>query len=581
MGKNSKQPKALYVIAGIIMLYAVILLIRMCVAAGQTIDYPNEYREAANVAMTRSILEGTNIYSYPANQGEVPAVCYLYGPLMSLIAAGLSVVLPFLSLWTVHYLISFAAIVISALLIAFMVKRNTKTIIAFSAAFVLTLFCHWRYGYIYGAPDSLGLCLMIAVLYFLSCCDKKYEKIRRLYRYYPVFAAIFTVLTFFTKQYFLMVAATGGIYLLFISKKAFVKYAAAGVIMSVVTFLLLWKLCPLYFTYAVYFLKGPGAGAAMGKTGIAHNNLQISYLGGMLLALFAAALLALIKFVWDTLRHMKFSVNIKAFDAPLFNFAVKNEAGNEGAARFNFLILFWIQAALSAIVLRYIGNNNGAFLSYYLQLFTPALVVLSICCIDNADYSAGVFKLPAALLSRINKKSPQKSKKLVPVIILAAVYIVVFSYTIMKVEPRLIINMLSSEEMENWSKAYEILDTCVANGDIYYVPPLAYHGYENGQYIYNEGQPFVFSQKFLEYHEKAGLEKKLFPDAYDIIKQHLEFREKLRQRVLDGEYALVTTLDDMDVVFSEEDLSKHYIKKETIPLRTGNWAWDVQFWVKR
>lgn len=537
-----------------VIIYTAVYLVRIFLAAGQTGMYPNEYREAANIAMTQSILNGVNPYSLSTLSSDIPAVCYLYGPLMSLIAVPFAWLLPGVSLWTIHYDISIASIIISAVLVGIMVKEHSRRMFAPACAFLLTIFCHWRYGYVYGAPDSLGLCVMIAVLFVLSrgvdtgACDDK----SILVRFKPEIAALLTVASLFTKQYFLMVAATGAVYLFYINRKQFLRYAASGIVISGILFSIITVTCPLYWTYAIYFLKGPGAGAAMGKTGISYNNMQISYLGGMLLMLFIAALAALIAVARGIITKKP----------------VKNQ---------RFLMLFWIHAVIAVAVLRYIGNNDGAFLSYYLQLFTPALIVISVCALDSLEIPVGSARMRT--------------------VITALACLIFIGYTIYKVEPRLIINRLSDEEMGQWQQAYDMADRYVGAGDetsfdealtgsglredIYYFPPLNYHGYTSGEYVYNDGQPFVFSEKFARVHSESPLMQKLFPHAGEVINQHLKFREQLRSKVLNGDYELVMNLPETDVVFTEEDLSVHYKKEAVYSLRTGNWAWDIDFWVKK
>jgi len=537
-----------------VILYTAVYLVRIFLAAGQTGMYPNEYREAANIAMTQSILSGVNPYSLSTLNAAVPSVCYLYGPLMSLIAVPFAWLLPNVSLWTIHYDISIASIIISAVLVGIMVKEHSRRMFAPACAFLLTIFCHWRYGYVYGAPDSLGLCVMIAVLFVLSrgVDSEETDEKSLIYRFKPEIAALLTVATLFTKQYFLMVAATGAVYLFYINRKLFLRYAASGIVISAVLFSAITVTCPLYWTYAIYFLKGPGAGAAMGKTGISYNNMQISYLGGMLLMLFIAALAALIFMIkgWITKK------------------LVNNQ---------KFIMLFWIHSVIAVAVLRYIGNNDGAFLSYYLQLFTPALIVISVCALDSLEIPFGSAR--------------------VRMILTTLACLIFIGYTIYKVEPRLIINRLSAEEMGQWEQAYELADKYVGTADethftedvsaaglredIYYFPPLNYHGYSNGEYVYNDGQPFVFSEKFAKRHAESPLMQKLFPHAGEVIAQHLEFREQLRQKVLRGDYELVMNLPETDVVFTDEDLSVNYKKEGTYSLRTGNWAWDIDFWVKK
>lgn len=537
------------VLTALLWCYIAYMLFRIVGAVFQTADYPNEYREAANIAMTNAILEGTNIYNPIYASGNTPTVCYLYGPLMSLLAALFKRVLPFAAIQDIHYGISFASMLLSAYMLADMVYRERKNLLAASAAFWLGLICHWRYGYIYAAPDSFGLCLMIAVIYVLSRCRRDVERSL----FCPQLAAFLAVLTFFTKQYFVVVALTGALYLLFVSKRQFVRYAFSGILFSAIFYVGLSYFAPLYFTYALYFLKGPGAGAAMGKTGIAYNTMQVSYLGGMLLTLFLAAAAFTAYIVYKVVKGQKLKADFKNYNEPLFRF-------EKGSLNISFYILFYVQLLVAAVILKYIGNNDGAFLSYYLQLFVPALIVIAVCAVDSV-------KIPGRY----------------GLAVCCILYLIFAGYTIYKVEPRLIINRLSENEMENWHRAYDIAEKYSGekNDAVYYTPPMNYKGYEMNQLIYNDGQPFVFTEKFMKAYKESSIAQKLYPYAGSIISQHLRYREGMRQRVLDGEYELVMYIDGQDPVFTREELEINYAFMEMIPLRTGNWAWDVEFWIKK
>lgn len=569
MIRDLKQKSRMEIImTGIVVAYILFLLYRIVSAAIMTADFPSEYREAANIAMTRAILDGVNIYSDKCADLNIPTVCYLYGPLMSLLAAGIAKLLPMFSVPVIHYIISFGAMIVSAFLIATIVGERCKSLVAGPCAFMMTIFCHWRYGYVYGAPDSLGLCLMIAALYALYRCA--YNTRKTWVCNWQIVAAFWAVLTFFTKQYFIIVAITGGVYLLFVSKRKFGEYVISGIAMSAIAFLVISKLCPLYWTYSLYFLKGPGAGAAMGKTGKAYNSMQISYLGGMFLTLFLAMAVLVVILLAGILLHMRFGFFFKQAEKEFFSFEKRNyktDITSDFTCDIKFYALVFSQLLLSGIILRYIGKNDGAFLSYYLQLFTPGLIMASVCLVDNFDIQKLV-------------KNQEKAK----LIFLVASYVIFIGYTIYKVEPRLIINKLSNEEMAGWSRAYEIADEYVTgeNGEsIYYVPPMNYHGYENNQLIYNDGQPFVFTEKFLKAYEDSEIAQSLYPQGGKIIKQHLDYREGMRQKILKGEYKLVMFIEDQDPVFTLEELGEKYEHLETISLRTGNWSWPVQFWVRK
>lgn len=544
-------------IAFLIIAYGVFLLARILMSTVTSSAYPSEYREAANIAMTKSIINGINPYSMETLNYKEPVVCYLYGPLMSLLAAGICIFTGTLHVQFAHYIISYLSILMTAVMIFFMLYDTVKSIksektdfgdlcVPFMGA-VLSVFCHWRYGYVYAAPDSLGLCISTGVIFFLSKYIKSMYRKNECREVYIYIAALLSVFSFFTKQYYIVTALTGAVFLMFVSKKLFIKYAASGLIFSALLFVGINMYFPLYWTYAVYFLKGPGKGAAMGKTGIAHNNLQISYLGGLFFPLFLIMAVFLLYNVYISLKKGKQSGEAVGFwDRPFIRLTEK-EFGQHVALFVSYMLT-------GGLLLQYIGHNDGAFISYYLQLFTPALILTALAGLIFAD------NMTSAMVY------------LIPVVVTVS-----FLYIVFRAEPRLTINNLSEEEINNWQQAYSILDKN-KHGNIYYVPPLAYHGYENEKEVYNDGQPFVITQKYLDRYSKNEFFKNLFPMAGDIMRIHLEKREVMKKMVKKGEYSLVTTVSGQDALFSEEELLVKYNRIKTLPLRTGSWSWDVEFW---
>ena len=542
MNKKETIKTVEYVFSVIVALYILFLLYRIVDAVCVSAPYPNEYREAANIAMTKSILAGENIYSLESLAGAVPPVCYLYGPLMSLFAAALSHILPGVSLQVIHYGISILSIAVSAVFFSMMVNRYTKSSVAAPLAFLFMIFCHWRYGYGYAAPDSLGLCLMILVLFLLLKGVQREKRAAAGIDLYTEAAAFLTLATFFTKQYFLMIAGVGAVYLFIMSKKLFLRYASSGIVFSIIVFSALKAKCPLYLTYAIYFLKGPGPGAAMGKTGKAHNESQVMYLGGMLLVLFIAVAAYFLRIIYQQIRARKGEGRFLKYE--------KNE----------FVLLFMVQAAISALVLRYIGNNDGAFLSYYLQLFTPALAALSVYSLD--------------LFGRDLKEPKRAGWIFIPLCV------IFFGYTIYKTEPRLVIEKPDAKEISEWERAYRVLDGYIGE-DIYYSTLLAFHGYENDQYVYDDGQQFVFTRKFRDSYEGSKLARQLFPYAGLVMDSHLLYREEMKDKLREGAYSLVMRLKDKDEIFDEEELKENYTLLDTYSLRAGSWSWDMEYWIRK
>ena len=525
------------------MVYAILLLFSIFTNMINTLQYPSEYREAANIFMTKSILNGENIYSLDVLNRVEPGLIYLYGPLESLVAAAF-VLLFRVSIPTAHYFIAFIVMVTGAALMARMAHEKATTFFPASLAFLGSIYCNWRYGYIFAAPDSFGLFLLILFLFVLSRNNMKNKSL---------LAALIAVLSFFTKQYFIVIALTGFIYLLFNSKKEACRYTITGILLSGISFVYISIMHPLYWTYALYFLKGPGAGMPSGDiAGTQHNISQISYIGALFIFFFIAVFVKIIVTIYRIcIKELKIEFDIKSCEKPLI--------GVKGDDKINLDILMYAQMFVAMIILYYIGNNAGAFISYYLQLFVPALILLAAVSLEDI---------------RIDNKYINKYKY----IVLLVFNLTACIYTIYRAEPRLNVPVMRKIDAENWEDFYSIIRE-YKHGDVWYSPLGEYPVATTDKYIYNTGMPFVISQKYLDRYNKSEFSQKLFPHAGEIMKQHLDYRENVRNKVLNGEFDLIMYSENMDVVFSEDDMSTHYKKLAGIPLKAGSWSWNVDLYI--
>lgn len=516
----TNDPVSLLTIPALI--YILYLLAGILGHTFRDVNIPNEYREAANVLLTDEFLKGINPYSVDALKQDLPAMVYLYGPLYSLITAFLGLFIH-IDLVLLHYMVTFACIIGSAFLAAKITAKYTKTPLGPVLAFLFLINCHWRYSYVNAVPDSMGLFIMVLILYFLSKDSMRFR---------PFVIALLTVMVFFTKQYFLLIAGTATAYFfLFISKKDCFKYLGfmAAIAGAVAGFIQLK--CPLFWSFVIYFAKGPGKGISgtvtrgtVKMSGEAFNFAQIMSIGGMFLVFFIAATVLILLTI--------FKKKLEKIDFLLFG-----------------------HMAVAGICLLYIGQNDGAWLSYYLELFVPALIIEALILMERWKPEAG------------------KNAKY---IIFSAFYLLLMCFTIYRTDTRLPKSQMTAEDYQAWDEALAVLDE--NKGDMYLYPLLAYYGVKNDIYVYNSGQPFVITQKFYDRYLKSESAQKNFPYAGELFRQHLEYRDEIKNKVQNGEYSVVSYIRDNDEVFDESDLSMKYKKEKTLTLRAGRWTWDVEFW---
>lgn len=533
-----------------VVLYTGYLLVMIMYASFGGAAYPNEYREAANIQLTQWLLEGRNPYALSNLSEKVPGMIYLYGPFYSVVTAFFGLFLK-VDIVLLHLIVTFLAVLLTGFLMAVIVWKHSVTITAPLTAFLFGLLCHWRWGsFVSAAPDSFGLMLLVLGLFLLSAKEMKGR---------PYLTAVVTVACFFTKQYYVMFFATAFVYFLFLKKKDAVKYVLSVIGIFACAAIFLTITCPLFWSYAIYLMKGTGGGVSTGKSGATYSQSQTMYIGGMFLFLFMTAAADAVRTVIFK-RGIRLGFQWKDADAPLFTVRVSNP---EEYGRRNIMVdlLLWGHMAVAGICLLYIGRNNGAWISYYLQLFMPALMMVSLMAADNFGVEkkfryAKVFRYASVVL-----------------------YSCLILVTIIKTSTRLSVNLLTDEERSNWEEAYEMLETAAEEGDTYYMPILCFYAFSHNKYAYNTGQPFVVSEVFYDEWKGSPLYQRLFPYAGDIFEQNLVFRETIVEKVREGGYALVTDIEDTDIVFTQEDLRGKYKKANRWKLRTGRQTWDVDFWV--
>ncbi len=526
---------------------------------------PNEYREGANVFMTMELLKGNNPYSLDALKGELPPMIYLYGPLYSIVTGALGGLLSLLGvspdLVLLHYGVTFFCIIFSAVIAFLMVREKTGSLTLSLAAFVFLINCSWRYNYVNAVPDSMGLAIMMLILYVVS---------RKNFKGQELICAVLTVAVFFTKQYYLLVAGTvTGFLLLFKGIKSTAKYLLSFALIFGVTAFLLNLYCPLFTTYMLYFAKGPGSGVAskvtrgeVKMTGTQYNIQQIMSLGGIFFMFFLTEMLTCIfffvRFIKAFLRMLKSGVVEKP--AVIF----ENALGEAGIDRIDVLML--IHLAVSGICLTYLGRNDGAYLSYYLELFMPALIIGALLLFHR------VF-----MMAERGELFPGKEKITASLLI---IYLILFvGFTAYRSAVRLPVSPLSGKDYEAWAAAEKTLDE--NPGDMYLYPLLSYYGIRHDIYVYNTGQPFVVSEKFYKSYHKHPDKMERYPYAENIFQSHFDFREKILEKVRNGDYSVVSYIEGTDEIFDREDLQIKYEKQGTYELRTGRQVWSTELWIRK
>ncbi|MCR5649606.1 MAG: hypothetical protein K6F86_00310 [Lachnospiraceae bacterium] len=553
-----------------ILVYALILIIKICRTTFLGIAFPNEYREAANIQLTMEFLKGSNPYSLSAYNGPVPGMIYVYGPLYSLFTALLCLFIP-ADVVTMHYIVTFVSVIAGALICAYMTYEKTQYLAAPAAVFLFIINCSWRYGYINAVPDAFAVFIMIFVFFIVS---------RREFKFKDTILAILSLMLFFVKQYFLVVSVSVIIFRFINDRKKAIRLTIQTLLISAAVFITVAVTCPLYFTYTVFMAHGPfGMSEELFSelydyleeenaedehyeeeaekeeikekgtekeeeavltnnsentdpvTGFSYEILQLKSLAGMFILVFFFAFAGIVTEAAGGFKH-------------------------KGEIEF-FLIIHMI-IAFAALI--YLGRNDGAWLSYYLQLFMPAVIIYAFIISDRF----------------IAEKENVMGN------ILTVLFIVTVTFTAYRTGTRLKIYEKTDEQIKSWERAYEITSNAAKKGEVYYVPPLGYCAFSDGQYLYNNGHNMVVNIQFLMEYNSTLWEQKLFPNAGMVINAHYDEQMKIKEKVKNREYELVTLIDGMDTDYDRLDIADlkkaGYSKTDDILLYSGRLSYDVQFW---
>ncbi len=527
-GKNIKYWQWIVIIP--IILYTGILLYQMISNMIIGLDYPNELREGVNIEFTLALLEGKNPYGKQWIHEQIPGPCYLYPFLYCSVVAAMAKVFPF-DIIFLHYSLTFLSMIVSGGIISFLVKEQTKTKIAPVLAFPLALMFHWRYGYVGAVPDSFGFLLFTLAIFFATREGRRNRV--------PVNGVI-TVLLFYVKQYYILIAGILILYYLKESKRKAVQYIFFCALCTLLSAFVVTLCFPTYWTYAFYLLKGTEV--YFSKKQFLYVLEQFAYI----MTIYGIFFILILYRIYKLGREGKLSCQwkIKNLEEPLLSLGIENKEWIQ-----------WCHFFVSGFGLFYFGLNDGAYLTYYLQLFAPCLVILGLIAWEE------IFLVKA------------ERKK----IVFLGVYGMIAMLSLFLSHRRLPFHKLNKEDIEAWTQAYRYLDS-YSNEEIYHSPTTAFFAFKNHQYVYDTGHVNITRESNYEIWKDSKTDRFLFPYAGKIYEQHHKHHERMRKKVQEGEYGLITFVQGLDIVLDESLLEERYEKIDTISLYLGNMAYDTQFW---
>ncbi|MCR5688329.1 MAG: hypothetical protein K6G58_09960 [Lachnospiraceae bacterium] len=523
----AKNEKIIYRLLTLAVFAAAGLFIYRIVHAGiLALPYPKELLEPSNVALTRLFAEGRSPYALSALDWEVPGINYDYPFLNSLLAAAVCTVTGCGAV-TAHFAISLFSILMSGVIGFVFAQRYAVTTVTPPLAAILFMFCHWRFGYISAAPDDLGLLLLLVSM--LAAVNPRIKR-------KPIVCAVLITLCFYTKQYFVFIAPCIFIYMLLYSKKDALRFLLYCVLINLAVGVLITVFWPLYWTYSILFMY-LGTITGMGN-GLATLIEQVSYLMIAFAALFAvllaAAIAALVKFIRENrkLRSIKFKEN-------------------------DPFTLCAVSIPVMLIPLIFLGRNDGAFISYFLQLWMPHIVIVTLAVIEKIKP-----KLPDIVFAGIYAAN--------------ALFVIYFGFG------KLPNHTLTAEEAADWEKAYSYVKE-YGTDDVFYSRGLAYLSFERGggQCICGHDAEAIstYTRDLPVCSRPIGT---LFPYSHDLVVKNMEYHEMIQKKATDGGYSLITyETPGLYRTLTDEICEENgYVRLDTLSLRLGNMPYETAFYVR-
>lgn len=511
MDLKNKYDKIIQILFIIIALAAIGMLWGRDIVRMYYFQIPNEIREGANVAVTQAFSQGINPYRSLTDENGLPAVFYMYPVLNNLLGAVI-VKITGLSSSLALLLLNFIWTLLTGLLLASVVKRLTNNSYLCTLAFLMGHYCTWRYTNVSAFPDGLGVFLMCLILY-LCVCVKVTGKITAL-------LSFLTVLCFYSKQYTVVVAFPVFLFLLLKGyKKQCGFYLLETAVLFVISALAVYLTMPYYFVETLLLVSGS-----------ADNEWKWAVTQFIKIGkLFFPAFLGILLWFFISVRSRKF--------------------------KFDYV---WISFGIMAVLLLYFGQNNGAHLSYYLQLWLPSVIILSM----------QAFNVFADGMRR-------KWQKWI-------IYLVAFFCA---VYPAFSLNtpLLSKEQKGNWRKVMEIADS---SENMLATSQMANYEILNNKYLYDYGQnQYIFRDEMMNFWEKADKSKliqTIFPGLNEFKQVHEGYRTQLLSQLENKEFDVLMLVEDVGFIRDFDDFHRLKVEKyqlvETIEIETGVWNWNLEIW---
>ena len=494
-------------------------------------DIPKELREGTLIAIASQFASGVNPYIVPSN-GGMP-VFYMYGFMAPLVAGAVSAVTGLSVLITST--ICYAVYKISACILmgALIYKKHKRWELALLSASMLYA-CFWRYT-VYGGvfPDALGLFLAMLLYYVFVVGIEKGKQ-------HPVLLAFIVTIMFYTKIYFAFTFLGIAVYFLVYEKREFLKFMIAGAILCISSIVVVNLVFPLYFTEAVLYMSGSP------DYSILYSLKQLVALG----KLFPLPIVAVAVYVlYRGAGFIKKKISMEHF--------------------FGFPLIFFFCMLFVAV---YFGRNDGTWLTYFLQLLVPALIMLFCeAYVFGTDNFTGS-KSNHPLLKGIGTDGWKGGVFYAILAILLLVPMVPYSLN----------RSLDDSQLSEWENLYNEMDSIREyrpSDDVLILgTPFAFYCIRNGLNTIDAGECQYINGKVMDKWNNDKQLQLLFPYAKDIYDCFQNETHSVRNKILNEEAEYIIIDDDIYDYDMDGDILASYDLCGVYPIMVGSFAREVKIY---
>jgi len=491
--------------------------------------FPNELREGISLEIVSLMAKGINPFS-----NESPdSFFYVYGFVGSWLITLLQKIFGEHG-FILHRFVSLLCILVSAGLVEMQARRISDNRFPKWLAFLMMLSSGWIFSSeLIARPDHLALLIYILTVVLL---------VNSKHAFSCIIAALLTVLTFYTKQYFILMSVPMFLGMLMVNMRlAFIYgFAFAGFFLGSL-FAVQW-IYPHYFPMA--FLTYGILGSSSSLFHLVKQMAVFSLFYWPLLLFVTIGLILLFRNC-----SIIFS-GFTSLNKPFFKIQAPIISDDR---RMTVIIFYCALFFTTSLILCWIGTNQGAILSYFYQLLLMPIIILT-----------------SALYFILDNRERRQKQFLYAVCIFSLIHLGGF-YNFTK--------PLSNNEKLAWRDAEALLAQSGSN--ICILSPLFVKYALNHNVIdFDPGHDYGgwLRASYRELEQKQSPIRNLFPNAKQLIEKYDRYIRLRAMKVNSGAFDLLVT-DQSDGLQSTYKLG--YVKIKKMQLRTGGQTLGVDFWKRK